>query len=218
MAALEQRTHPGVEYLHAVELADLAVVGLDARGLIRLFNGAAERMTGFAREEVVDRPFMDTMLGTSADAHRPVVESLLSGATDQGAELACPVRTRSGESRDLSWKLARLPRGTLAEIVLFAFGQDIGDRAQAPGAQDGGRGAKIMTLVAGLADSMRNPLNGALLHVTLLERSLARRGINGECQEALGVIEDEIQRLSKLVTEFLELSRPLPVRARRDPP
>jgi PAS domain S-box-containing protein len=207
---------PGVEYLHAVELADVAVVGLDATGLIRLFNGAAERMTGLARDEVFERPFVDTLLGASADVHRPVLESLLSGVTALEAELSCALRTRSGEDRDLSWRLTRLPTATSAKIVLFAFGHDaVGATSRA--VPDPGRDTKLITLIGGLADSMRNPLNGALLHVVVLERSLARRGINGECQEALGVIEAEIQRISKLVTEFLELARPMPVRGRKSP-
>ena len=216
MLPVGERTYPGVEYAHAFELTDLATVGLDVSGRIRLFNRAAERMSGFGRDEVLERPFIDTLLDVSAEAHRPVLESLLSGGAAQEANLCCALRTRSGKVRDLAWRLARLPHDTEAEVVLFAYGQDaLADAVHRP--HDLQRDTQLVALIGGLADAMRNPLNGALLHVVVLERSLARRGVNGECQEALGVIEDEIQRLSKVVTEFLDRARPPSVLGRKAP-
>jgi len=211
MLGMEGHTAAGVEYLHAVELADVAVVGIDAGGAIRLFNAAAERISGFARDEVLERPFVDTLLASSSDAHRPVVGELLSGVTGKCTELTCPLRTRAGESRELSWKLMRLPSGTPADVILFAFGEDLTEeRAQVKRALEAAKVATVAALGTSLAHAIRNPLNGALLHVVVLERSLERRGINGECKEALDVIEKEVQRLSTLVTEFLEFAQPMP--------
>jgi PAS domain S-box-containing protein len=209
MLGVEGRTFAGLEYLHAVELTDVAVVGVDARGSIRLFNAAAERMSGFARDEILERPFVDTLLASSSNAHRPLIGELLSGATGRCAELVCPMRTSTGESRELSWKLMRLPTGTPAEVILFAFGEDLTEeRAQAKRALDDAKVATIAALGTSLAHAIRNPLNGALLHVVVLERSLERRGIDGECTEALDVIEKEVLRLSTMLTEFLEFAQP----------
>lgn len=211
MLGMDGRTPAGLEYIHAVELTDVAVVGLDAKGAIRLFNAAAERMSGFARDEVLEQPFVDTLLASSSDVHRPLVGELLSGATGRCTELTCAMRTRAGESRELSWKLMRLPRGTPADVILFAFGEDLTEeRAQAKRARDAEKVATVAALGTNLAHAIRNPLNGALLHVVLLERSLTRRGTDGECKEALDVIEKEVQRLSTMVTEFLEFAQPTP--------
>ncbi len=70
-------------------------------------------------------------------------------------------------------------------------------------------------LAAGLAHEIRNPLNGAQLHLTFLERGLQNGAQNkDELKEAVGVVKGEIQRLSNLVTEFLDFARPRPLDAR----
>ena len=71
--------------------------------------------------------------------------------------------------------------------------------------------AAVGTLAAGLAHEIRNPLNGAQLHVTFLERSLKKNGGAADALEAVHVVGDEIKRLSALVTEFLDFARPKPL-------
>lgn len=191
-------------------MPELAVVGVDARGAIRLFNGGSERVTGFTRNEVLDRPFLDILLGSSPEAHRPILAMLLSGKSDE-AEIACPLRTRGGLERELSWKFVRLPGRVKADVILVAFGEDLTEeRAEARRAREAEKLATLSALGASLAHEIRNPLNGALLHVNVLERLLERRGLTEECKQALGVVEKEIQRLARLVTEFLEFAQPTP--------
>lgn len=200
----------GREFAPADEMPELAVVGVDARGAIRLFNGGSERVTGFARNEVLDRPFLDTLLGSSPEAHRPILAMLLSGKSDE-AEIACRLRTRAGLERELSWKFVRLPGRAKADVILVAFGEDLTEeRAEARRARAAEKLATLSALGASLAHEIRNPLNGALLHVNVLERLLERRGLAEECKQALGVVEKEIQRLARLVTEFLEFAQPTP--------
>ena len=67
------------------------------------------------------------------------------------------------------------------------------------------------TLAAGLAHEIRNPLNGAQLHVSFLERALKRGDADAELLDAVGVVGDEIKRLAQLVTEFLDFARPSPL-------
>jgi signal transduction histidine kinase len=67
----------------------------------------------------------------------------------------------------------------------------------------------VGTLAAGLAHEIRNPLNGAQLHVSFLERALKHE--NPEALEAVHVVGDEIKRLARLVTEFLDFARPRPL-------
>ncbi|MCA9619641.1 MAG: histidine kinase, partial [Myxococcales bacterium] len=64
---------------------------------------------------------------------------------------------------------------------------------------------------AGLAHEIRNPLNGAKLHLTFLERALRAPPdgeVIAELRDAVGVVSDEIDRLGRLVTEFLDFARP----------
>ncbi len=73
-------------------------------------------------------------------------------------------------------------------------------------------------LAMGLAHAVRNPLNGAGLHLHVLERELVRmRASTPTIQEALAVIRYELGRISSCVTDFLEVARPGPlVRAPTD--
>lgn len=71
--------------------------------------------------------------------------------------------------------------------------------------------ASIGTLAAGLAHEIRNPLNGAQLHLTFLRRQLAtavETQMKEELEQAVEVVSVEIKRLSRLVTEFLDFARP----------
>lgn len=193
----------GVEYIHAMELLPRPVLGLDSSGAIRLFNREAERLTGLAREELLERPPFDTVFTSASEGDRTRVLELLARGSGESTVVVLPTRAGRGRHRHLRWTLVRAPKDT--DIVLYAFGEDPNDDAI----------TDIASLGTSLAHEIRNPLNGALLHVRVLERALRARGINGECGEALAVVRSEIQRLAALVTEFLEYALPTPAQLRR---
>jgi signal transduction histidine kinase len=63
-----------------------------------------------------------------------------------------------------------------------------------------------------LAHEIRNPLNAAVLQLHLLGRHVDKLPVDEESRAALRhkaeIVGDEIGRLSRLLTEFLELARP----------
>ncbi len=67
-------------------------------------------------------------------------------------------------------------------------------------------------LALNLAHEIRNPLNAAVLQLHLLARDIDRLEADPETRAALKrrgtIVGDEIGRLSRLLTEFLELARP----------
>ena len=67
-------------------------------------------------------------------------------------------------------------------------------------------------LAAGLAHEIRNPLHSSSLHLSVLERTLARLPVfPAAAREAIDVLRAEIRRLGALVTDFLEVARPAPL-------
>ncbi len=60
-----------------------------------------------------------------------------------------------------------------------------------------------------LAHDVRNPLNGAMLHATFVERELIDLGAAEDLMEAVGTIKAEIRRVAEIVDEFVET--PVPV-------
>ena len=222
-ASLARTEH---RYINAVELAHALIVGLDAHGQIRLFNREAERVTGFARDEVLGQTMLEALtIDDAGDGAR--LRELLAGYADTpGAaagpkpapELAAPletlVRTRSGHTRVILWQLSYAPSDG-DDVCVFAMGRDAtAERAEQARTQQQEKLAAIGTLAAGLAHEIRNPLNGAQLHVTYLSRSLKRLGVHPELVETAGVVADEITRLGTLVTEFLAFARPKPLQVR----
>ncbi|WP_437275758.1 protoglobin domain-containing protein [Sorangium sp. So ce375] len=207
-------------YKSAVELARVLVVGVDAHAIVRLFNREAERITGLGREDVLGVPFVEALLPEEIRAdHGALVEDVAAGRRAGVDLLESSVRTRAGKIREVRWQLAYAPSAADDEVVLFAIGHDMTDEnALAARVRQSEKLAAVGTLAAGLAHEIRNPLNGAQLHVTFLERGLARAGVkDAETLEAIHVVRDEIRRLSALVSEFLDFARPQPLHLRPTP-
>ncbi|RYZ02423.1 MAG: PAS domain S-box protein [Myxococcales bacterium] len=205
LAQAEQR------YVAAVELAGVIIVGLDREGHIALFNHEAEQVTGYARDEVLGKAFSDVLSvddgrGTAAER----LEQVLAGERTRLVLEAC-LRTRSGKLRDVIWTWNAAGTVGLGGVVLLATGRDVTDeKARDERSRQNERLAAIGTLAAGLAHEIRNPLNGAQLHVSFLERAIKRNQTEQEMLEATRVVSDEIKRLANLVTEFLDFARPRP--------
>src|SRR6185437_10037391 len=173
---------------------------------VRLYNREAERVTGFGRDEMLGTRFDDLLPEALREEHGELVRRAARGAPDTPDVLDSAVRTKSGKVRDVHWQLAYAPSEADDEVVLFAVGQDTTDaNALAARVRQNEKLAAVGTLAAGLAHEIRNPLNGARLHLTVLERGLRRAGVEDAATlDAVRVVGDEIRRLGALVSDFLD--------------
>ena len=99
------------------------------------------------------------------------------------------------------------------EVVLFAIGQDTRP-IRTPSRRGCGRARSWPRSARSRRawPAIRNPLNGAHLHLTFLERGLKRSGVDDEdALEAVRVVGEGIRRLGALVSEFLDFARPRPL-------
>lgn len=73
--------------------------------------------------------------------------------------------------------------------------------------------AAVGTLTAGLSHEIRNPLNAAVLQLTVLERRVHKLEAEkqGPLLEPLTLVRDEIRRLEHILKDFLQFARPAPV-------
>jgi len=199
-------------YANAVELAHVLVIGVDREARITLFNRASEQLTGISRDEALGSPFVDVMLPQDlrADEGARLIE-VAAGRTPAPEDWEVLVQTRARRQRLVQWRVTYAPSSDDTGVVLFAIGQDVTDeRALAERTLRSEKLAAVGTLAAGLAHEIRNPLNGALLHVTFLERAMRRAGADADSQDAVELVGDEIRRLSALVKDFLVFARPNP--------
>ena len=112
-----------------VEAAGNVIVVLDTSGNIVRFNRAAERLTGFQRNEVLGKPVWDFVIPEEQeDGVRQVFENLKSGQTSIAGRYQNDWLKRDGSRATLDWHNTILynDEGEITHIV--ALGYDVTER------------------------------------------------------------------------------------------
>ena len=165
------------------------VMALDAEGRIAFWNRCLEQVTGYPRDEMLGRPG----------------EAMVTGVGPR------PLPVKGGGQRMVRWQVSPSPvEGSHAR---YAVGTDVTEASEQM-AHDmrASRLAAVETLAAGLAHEVRNPLNSALLQLAVLRRRLERPDSKPESlQPVANVIEQELQRLDRLVDDFIAFAQPRPL-------
>jgi len=121
---------------------------------------------------------------------------------------------KAGGKRKVRWRQAAV-RGRDERTTTYAVGIDVTDEDEMlRRLLRSERLAAVGTLAAGLAHEVRNPLNSASLQLTLLERRLDRGDEPTTVLPIAHVIKSEIDRLDRLVREFLAFAQPRPLEPR----
>ena len=199
----------------ALGAADVVLLGFDARGSLVIANQRAAELTGYAEDELLEADVFALLFGTRAAELRA---ALLDGAAHGLVDVEAEVQTRAGKRRLVRWRgSAHRSDGEVSGVVLV--GLDVThERELERQARKNERLAAAGALAAGLAHEIRNPLNGANLHVSVLDRALARMPHAPQVAlDAAEVLRVEIRRLGALVSDFLDVARPKPLsRAEHD--
>jgi len=80
--------------------------------------------------------------------------------------------------------------------------------------------ASLTTLAAGVAHEIKNPLGSISIHIQLIRKTLQGKGEVPApfLERHLGVVDEEIERLNKIVVDFLFAVRPMDVQLRDGDP
>ncbi len=176
-----------------VESMPALVLALDDQGHIATWNRQLERVTGYLRGE---------MLGTDGRG--------LVGVDERPTDLPL----KGGGARKVRWNRAEVSVAEGARMV-YAVGIDVTDEEEMlRRVLRAERLAAVGTMAAGLAHEVRNPLNSASLQLTVLERRLARGDGADATKPIIGIIKSEIERLDRLVRDFLAFAKPSPLEPR----
>lgn len=194
------------------DTVDALLLVLDESGLVVHANPAAATTTGITAEELIGQPWIERFVPVAEQAEtRLVLEQARAG--DRGVAIEGRVlRSSAGEIEEhiVRWRFVGKRAGDVVRI--YASGLDLTDmRGVERRNRLAERLAVVGTVSGGLAHEIRNPLNGAALALELLERRLAKIVEGDRAQPLLaplGVVRGQLDRLSSLVTEFLQLARP----------
>jgi two-component system sensor kinase FixL len=187
-----------------------AVVSIDRHGRIVLFNPAAERIFGYARQEVSGRPVQVLM----PEPYRSEHDAYLSRYERTGQARAIGrIRTVTAQRKDGSTFPIELSVTEItadSDVHYAAFIRDISDKVQMQERLlERERLATIGTTAAKLAHEIGNPLNGMSLAVQILKRRVARHGgvVAEQFTPHVLSLTGSISRLIQLLQEFRSLSR-----------
>jgi PAS domain S-box-containing protein len=216
-------------YRALVELTDVLVVGLDPSDCVALFNRKASMLAGVEPSAAAGKPFIERwipdedrirMREAIAMARADRTQEVETGFVDPAAAAAAgPSEVRSRERREaptrrrVRWHWSKARGGADDPALVYGFGIDVTERrALEKRAADAEALSAMARLALNLAHEIRNPLNAAVLQLHLLGRHVDRLAVDEESRAALRhkaqIVGDEINRLSRLLTEFLDLARP----------
>jgi signal transduction histidine kinase len=188
---LERSEH---RHRNLVESAPSFVLSLDAGDRIASWNRRLEEVTGFNRAEMIGRPGGE-----------------LAGADRSTHSLA----VKDGPARQVEWHRSEATDGGGA-VATYLIGIDVTDEQEMlRRTLRAERLAAVGTMAAGFAHEVRNPLNSASLQLALLERRAERGDIARDTVLSITkIVKDEIQRLDRMVRDFLAFAQPRPIEPR----
>ncbi|MDH4164485.1 MAG: PAS domain S-box protein [Nitrospirota bacterium] len=112
-----------------IRAANAIVVVLNSRGEVMRFNEAAERITGYRKEDLAGRNWFETL---APRERYPEVWEEFAKLKERHVAIDTftnPVLTKQGEERFISWQNSTL--GTGDDLVIVSFGIDITERKRA---------------------------------------------------------------------------------------
>lgn len=202
-------------YRDLVEVTDVLVFALDSDDKVALMNRKAASMVNTVPDDTLGQPFLDSWIPRE---DRAGLRAALAGTRDtHGHHRPYEVETGfvdqsipSTSRRRVRWHLSRSPD---ARSLVYGIGIDITERrALEKRAADAEALSAMGELAMNLAHEIRNPLNAAVLQLHLLNRNLdrldAEDATRAGLKDRVRIVGDEIGRLNRLLTEFLELARP----------
>jgi PAS domain S-box-containing protein len=217
IALKREREEYARRYRALVDAADVLIVGLDAEAKVTLFNARLSAVTGVAPDAALGRPFEAFL--DEADPKRLNHALSVALAGDAAAEVETGLREGGGALRRVRWHLSGVRGAAKRKGLVYGIGIDVTERrALERRAADAEALNAMAPLALGLAHEIRNPLNAAVLELHLLGRGIERLpdpAVREPMKRRVTIVEGEIKRLERLLTDFLELARP---RARQREP
>jgi PAS domain S-box-containing protein len=173
-SAMKKLEANGRKYQELVENANSAIIRIDKKGNVLFFNEYAQRLFGYAFEEIRDKTISDiiaTPVGAANLLAHTVLQEALS-SPERGLYYEEEVITKNGQRKWVAWAIRPIydEAGVLKEIL--CVGSDITARKRAEELAQTQQRTLIQTdkmatlgiLVSGIAHEINNPNNFIILN------------------------------------------------------
>ena len=187
-----------------------AVVSIDRRGCVVLFNPAAETIFGYTAKEIAGRKVNDLMAEPYSSEHDGYIDRYerTGEARAIGRIRSVTAKRKNGELFPIELSVTEIEVDQ--EVHYAAFIRDISEKAKLQQQLvERERLATIGTTAAKIGHELANPLNGMSLTIQLLEQRLSRQPSSPDSQVTATVqrLKNEIARLNQLAGQFRTISR-----------
>jgi len=206
----EEEIRRGANWLERLfDTTQDAVVSIDRRGCIVLFNAAAERIFGYARDEVIGQKVNMLMAEPYATEHDGYIEHYESTGEARaiGRIRTVTARRKNGELFPIELSVTKIAEDQ--DVQYAAFIRDISEKARLQARLvENERLVAIGTTAAKIGHELANPLNGMSLTIQLLEQRLRKSNLlDTQITSTVNRLHTEVSRLSTLLEQFRSLSR-----------
>jgi PAS domain S-box-containing protein len=188
-----------------IENANVWVDVLDGEGNVLVWNRAAEEMSGYSQDEVLGHGKIWEWLYPDESYRAEIVEkaqAIIRGdMTVQ--ELETVIRTKSGQTRIISWNSRNLVNASGEPIGSIALGRDITERKKLEeklAQQD--RMAKLGTIAAVVSHELNTPLANIGITAEILANEIPER-----YGPELATIRSEVKNAASIINKVLGFSR-----------
>ena len=193
-----------------IETTQDAVISIDRRAQIVMFNAAAERVFGYTRAEVAGEKVNMLMAQPFATEHDGYIARYEATGEPRaiGRIRTVSARRKNGEIFPIELSVTQIATGE--EVNYAAFIRDISEKVKLQQqAVESERLATIGTMAAKFSHELGNPLNGMSLTIQLLEQRLRKQAatLDEQVASTLSRLKSEISRLNTLLQDFRSLSR-----------
>ncbi|HTZ17314.1 MAG TPA: PAS domain-containing sensor histidine kinase [Dissulfurispiraceae bacterium] len=170
---------------------------VDANGVIMEFNRAAEQITGYSKGEIIGRSHLDIFHGSSDKAKCPLMQFAFHSRKGIDS-LESTLKRKNGETITISVTVFPIhdDKGSfMGGVELF---RDITAQKKSE--------REHKNMLSMFAHDMKNPV---VIALGALSRLLSNKtGDVSEKQREYGeIMEEELQRLQELISDFLQFSR-----------
>lgn len=182
------------------------VITISSNSEITLFNASAEKLFAILRKDVLGKKLKE--LNTKSFEF---IDKLISGNTEVYKNLEVHTSTDSGE-KYLSVSITpnyNLSQGLESHTIII---NDVTESRIIE--EQSKRNEKLIAmgeLASGVAHEIRNPINSIGMIAQRLNREFEPKNDSKEYSSITNLLKDEVNRVNKIITQFLKYAKPLDI-------